>query len=186
MPINKKEFDNGKLHSKLEEEILSFLNERKDRAFTSQEVMEGLHYHAEFSTPEISKMSSFSIADFTTFIHQLVEKGKIRMKIVRGRMYIIAVEENSARCPKCGTEIPKPNKTWNMSGRPNKKGEKLQLHIGLFKCPKHGFFRTVLNKRKIPTHTSPSTQTKESKKGSAKKLGKKKTAKKKTEAWLLA
>lgn len=185
MPISKKEFDNGKLHSKLEEEILAFLNERKDRAFTSQEITEGLHYHAEFSTPEISKMSSFSIADFTTFIHQLVEKGKIKMKIVRGRMYIMATE-GSARCPKCGTEISKPNKTWNLSGRPNRKGEKLQLHIGLFKCPKHGSFRTVLAKQRIPAQTSSSAPTKEKKRASATKLVRKKAAKKKSEAWLLA
>ena len=41
MPIDKEEFENGKLHSKVEEEITTFLKERPKRAFTSQEIMEG-------------------------------------------------------------------------------------------------------------------------------------------------
>jgi len=35
MPITKEEFEHGKLHSKVEEEIMSFLKERKEGAFTS-------------------------------------------------------------------------------------------------------------------------------------------------------
>jgi hypothetical protein len=181
MPINKQEFENGKLHGRLEEEILSFLNERKERAFTSQEIMEGIRYHTEFSTPEISKMSTFAIADFTAFLHHLVEKGKIRMKIVRGRMYLMAVGDKKAKCPKCGAEITAPKKTWKMAGRPNKKGERLQLHIGLFECPKHGVFRTVLDKKKISAPVSKKSRTKKRKKTVAakKRTRKKKTAKKK-------
>ncbi len=191
MPISKQQFQNGKLHSKLEEEVTTFLNERRDRAFTSQEIMEGLHYHAEFSTPEISKMATFSIADFSTFLHHLVEKGKIRMKIVRGRMYIMAAGEGAAKCPKCGAEIAAPKKTWKMAGRPNKKGERLQLHIGLFECPKHGNFRKALSKQKISTQQTVSRQTKKRKKALAKKKLKrkkatKKKANKKSEVWLLA
>jgi hypothetical protein len=154
MPITKNEFENGKIHSTLEEEIIAFLNERKNRAFTSQEIMEGLRYHAEFSTPEISKMSTFAVADFTTFLHHLVERGKIKMKIVRGRMYLKAAESQSAKCPKCGGEITNPKRTWNMTGRPDKKGEKLQLQIGLYHCPKHGSFRTVLSKQKVAAGTN--------------------------------
>jgi len=47
MPITKEEFEAGKLHSKVEEKIISFLNERKG-AFTSQEIMGGIHYHTDF------------------------------------------------------------------------------------------------------------------------------------------
>jgi len=190
MPINKQEFENGKLHGKLEEEILSFLNERKERAFTSQEIMEGIRYHTEFSTPEISKMSTFAIADFTAFLHHLVEKGKVKMKIVRGRMYLMAAGDKIAKCPKCGAEITTPKKTWKMAGRPNKKGERLQLHIGLFECPKHGAFRTVLDKKKIPAPVGKKRRTKKKKKTVATKkpTKKKKTTrkkKKKSEALLL-
>ena len=64
MPVAKQKFERGKLHSKVENEIVGFLNERKDAAFTSQEIMGGIHFHTDFSTPEISKMSTFAIADF--------------------------------------------------------------------------------------------------------------------------
>ncbi len=148
MPVNKEEFEAGRLHSKVEDEIVSFLKERKEGAFTSQEIMGGMHYHTDFSTPEIAKMSTFAIADFTTLLHDLVRRGKIMMKVVRGRMYFMAGEVDVAKCPKCGVEVA-AKKTWKMAGRPDKKGRRLQLHIGLFECSKHGFFRTVLAKRKI-------------------------------------
>ncbi len=148
MPIAKKMFDEGKLHSKVEDEIISFLKERKEAAFTSQEIMGGIHYHTDFSTPEISKMSTFAIADFTTLLHDLVRQKSIRMKIVRNRMYYMAIAPRIAKCPKCN-ELFEPTKTWKMAGRPDKKGKRFQLHIGLYKCPKHGTFRKVLDKRKI-------------------------------------
>jgi hypothetical protein len=148
MPITKQKFAAGKLHSKIEDEILSFLGERKDGAFTSQEIMSGIHYHTDFTTPEISKMSTFAIADFTTLLHDMIRKGRIRMKIVRNRMYFGIVEAHNARCPKC-QRIFEPQKTWKMAGRPDKNGKRFQLHIGFYKCPKHGSFRKVISKHKI-------------------------------------
>jgi len=148
MPITNEEFERGKLHSKVEEEIISFLNERKEGAFTSQEIMGGIRYHTDFSTPEIAKMSTFAIADFTAVLYDLVKSGKIKMKVVRSRMYFTAGGDIVAKCPKCGVEVA-AKKTWKMAGRPDKKGKRLQLHIGLFECPKHGTFRAVLAKRKI-------------------------------------
>ena len=186
MPITKKEFEKGRIHSTLEEEITSFLFERKDRAFTSQEVMEGLSYHAEFNTPEISKMATFTIADFTTFLHHLVEDGKIKMKIVRGRMYIMAKLESSAKCPKCGAEIARPRKTWWMTARPDKKGARLQLQIGLFQCPKHGVFRKALEKRKTQSDTPYKAKVTKRATKRTKKTKKKTTEKKpKSGAWAL-
>lgn len=148
MPVAKQKFERGKLHSKVESEIVNFLNERKDAAFTSQEIMGGIHYHTDFSTPEISKMSTFAIADFTTLLHDLVRKRSIMMKIVRNRMYYTAMDAYIVKCPKC-TKIFEPKKTWKMAGRPDKNGKRLQLHIGFYECPNHGSFRKVLDKRKI-------------------------------------
>jgi len=93
-------------------------------------------------------MSTFAIADFTALLYDLVRKGNVKMKVVRGRMYFTA-RGASAKCPKCGIEVAEPKKTWKMAGRPDKKGKRLQLHIGLFECSKHGSFRTVLGKKKI-------------------------------------
>jgi len=180
MPISKKEFENGKLHSKVESEILSFLGERKKRAFTSQEIMEGIRYHTEFSTPEITKMSTFAISDFTAFLHHLVKIEKIKMKIVRGRMFFMTGRNGLAKCPKCKIEVAEPKKTWKMAGRPNKKDERLQLHIGLFECPKHGTFRTVLGKLRISARAITDSRKKEKKK-TIKKQAKRKSAKKHAE-----
>ena len=148
MPVAKQKFERGKLHSKVESEIVTFLNERKDAAFTSQEIMGGIHYHTDFSTPEISKMSTFAIADFTTLLHDLVRQRSIMMKIVRNRMYYTAIEAHIAKCPKC-TKLLEPKKTWKMAGRPDKNGKRFQLQIGFYECIKHGTFRKVLDKRKI-------------------------------------
>jgi len=148
MPITKQKFERGKLHSKVEEEILAFLDERRDGAFTSQEIMSGIHLHTEFNTPEVSKMSTFAIADFTTLLHDLVRREKIRMKVVGNRMYYAAMDARTAKCPKCG-ELFEPKKTWKMAGRPDRKGKRLQLQIALYGCPEHGTFRKVISKKKI-------------------------------------
>lgn len=149
MPIEKEEFQEGKPHSKLEDDIILFLKERGEKAFTSQEIMGGMEYfHTDFSSPEIAQMSTFAIADFTTLLYDLVNKRKITTKTIKGQMYFLAAEDK-AKCPKCEAEIAEPKKTWTMTGRPDKEGKRLQLHIGLFECPKHGTFRTVLNKQKI-------------------------------------
>jgi len=53
-----------------------------------------------------------------------------------------------AKCPKCGSEVASPRKTWKMAGRPDRNGKRTELTIGLFDhCGKT--FRSVLAKRKI-------------------------------------
>lgn len=147
MPIEKEKFEEGKVHSKLEEEVISFLNERRDRAFTSQEIMGGMQLHTNFSTPEIAMMSTFAIADFTALLYGLVSKGEIRMQMIKNRMYFMVGAVG--KCPKCGMKVVEPRKTWKMAGRPDKSGKRTELTIGLFDCPKHGVFRVVLGKEKI-------------------------------------
>ena len=198
MPVDKTEFESGKLHSGLEDEIISFLGSRRERAFTSEEIMGGLDYRTEFSTPEIIKISTFAISDFTALLYDLVKRGRISMRVVRGRMHFTAAE-GVGRCPQCGLEI-QPKKTWKMTGRPDKTGRSLQLQIGLFRCPRHGYFRKVLDKQKVSAparlkskrskKTGARTARKQTKKGkAAKKRGartsRKRKAKKKAEAFPL-
>ncbi|MHA2315826.1 MAG: hypothetical protein ACXACF_11210, partial [Candidatus Hermodarchaeia archaeon] len=89
MPVDKMEFQNGKISSSWEEEIISFLNDRKEDGFTSQEIMMATNYHADFATPEVAVISTFAIADFTNLLYDLVRRGRIRMKVVRDRMYFM-------------------------------------------------------------------------------------------------
>jgi len=54
-----------------------------------------------------------------------------------------------AECPKCGTQT-NPLKTWKMTGKPSKVGEKLRLTVGLYKCNNcKKTFRKVVEKEKI-------------------------------------
>jgi len=52
-------------------------------------------------------------------------------------------------CPRCGTAVTNPTKTWSMVGRPSKTGERFKLTLGLFTCPKcEKRFRKVVGKEK--------------------------------------
>ena len=63
---------------------------------------------------------------------------------------IIRRKLTMGKCPKCGTEVKTPKKTWKMAGRPDKAGKRMQLEIGLYECSKCGnVFREVLSKSKI-------------------------------------
>ena len=148
MPISKEEFENGRLSNSLEEEVISFLKNRMERCFTSEEVMGGVRFYTDFNTPVTAKISTFAIADFTALLYDLFRKGRVGMKVVNNRMYF-STGGDVAKCPKCRMEIAAPRKTWKMAGRPDKKGKRTELHIGLYDCPKHGAFRSVLGKRKI-------------------------------------
>jgi len=148
MPIGKTEFQGGKRFNEVEDSVASFLKERKENAFTSQEIMAGLGFRTDFGTLETSRISAFAVADFINLLYEMVRKGKVATRLVEGQMYF-ATGGNVAKCPKCGDEIAEPKKTWKMAGRPDKKGQRLQLHIGLYECPKHGSFRVTLGKQKI-------------------------------------
>ena len=52
-------------------------------------------------------------------------------------------------CPRCGTAVTNPTKTWSMVGRPSRTGERFKLTLGLFMCPEcERGFRKVLGKEK--------------------------------------
>ena len=54
-----------------------------------------------------------------------------------------------AECPQCSKMVA-PAKTWKMAGRPSSLGERLQLTIGLYRCPNCAkSFRNVIEKKKI-------------------------------------
>jgi hypothetical protein len=53
-----------------------------------------------------------------------------------------------AKCPKCGKDVKNAKKTWKMAGKPDKKGKRTQLTIGLYECCGKTY-RSVLDKKKI-------------------------------------
>jgi hypothetical protein len=53
-----------------------------------------------------------------------------------------------AKCPVCGKDVKTAKKTWKMAGKPDKKGKRTQLTIGLYECCDKTF-REVLDKKKI-------------------------------------
>jgi hypothetical protein len=90
MPIARKEFERSSVN--LEEEILAFLNARRGKAYTSDEIMNATNFHTDFDLRVTTKISVFVVANFVACLNDLASKGKIRRKIVNNRMYFIAVE----------------------------------------------------------------------------------------------
>jgi len=60
------------------------------------------------------------------------------------------------KCPKCGTEVSTPVKTWFMSSRKTaKKGEEHKLVMGLFDCPNcKARFRAAVTAETITEETA--------------------------------
>ena len=60
------------------------------------------------------------------------------------------------KCPKCGTEVGTPVKTWSMPSRKAaKKGEEHKLVMGLFDCPNcKGRFRAAVTAETITEETA--------------------------------
>lgn len=153
MPIEKDEFKTGKPRAKLEDDIILFLKERQDNAFTSQEIMGGIeHFNTDFTNPDIAQMSAFAISDFTALLSDLVTQGRLSMRAIKGQMHFSTPLPVIIKCPKCQREIATPRKTWTMAPtKPDRQGNRLQLNIGLFECPIHGAFRATLGKQLLTT-----------------------------------
>ena len=88
MPIDKEEF--GRLSIKLEEEIISFLKQRQEKAFAADEIMGATSFHIDFDLAGTSKIAMFMAANFVAVLQDLVSKGKISRKVVHNRMYFMA------------------------------------------------------------------------------------------------
>ena len=98
MPIGKTEFQGGKRLSEVEDSVMAFLKERKENAFTSQEIMAGVGFRTDFGTLETSRISAFAVADFINLLYDMVRKGKVATKLVEGQMYF-AAGTDVAKCP---------------------------------------------------------------------------------------
>jgi len=91
MPITQKEFKKSSIN--LEKEIVAFLNARKDKAYTSDEIMGATNFRTEFDLQATPKISFFIAANFVAFLNDMATKGKIRRKVVNNRMYFTTAEK---------------------------------------------------------------------------------------------
>jgi len=98
--------------------------------------------------------------DFARWIHDVFKETQLAKKIekifetgedLRSELLDALRNPHTAECPTCGTQT-NPRKMWKMAGRPSKTGERLQLTIGYYKCPKcNKAFRKAIAKEKIRT-----------------------------------
>ncbi len=96
--------------------------------------------------------------DFARWIREVFKETQLADRIARMntkgealRLELLNALGNPevAECPECGT-LSKPVKTWQMAGRPNKSGERIQLTIALYKCGScEKTFRNAIKKEKI-------------------------------------
>lgn len=96
--------------------------------------------------------------DFARWIRDVFKETQLAERISRMsssgealRLMLLSALGNPevSECPECGT-LSKPEKTWEMAGRPNKAGERLKLTIALYKCDGcNKTFRKVVKKEKI-------------------------------------
>ena len=90
MPISKKEFEAGEILSKLEKNIITFLNDHRSNAFESNEIMKGVNFKADFSSISMALLSTIGIAGFTVTLDDLARREKIKKKIINGKFYYMA------------------------------------------------------------------------------------------------
>jgi predicted RNA-binding Zn-ribbon protein involved in translation (DUF1610 family) len=88
-------------------------------------------------------------------IEKVAERGEeLRKRLIETVAERIAGPKEAkvlVRCPGCGGEA-NPIKTWTMTGKPSKAGERIQLTLGNFECPKcDKKFRHIIEKKRIKT-----------------------------------
>ena len=87
-PIGRKEFEKGSIN--LKEEILTFLNTNKDKAYTADEIMNATSIQTRFDLVVAPKISVFVSANFIAFLNDLAADGWVQRKVVNNRMYFTA------------------------------------------------------------------------------------------------
>lgn len=90
MPISKDEFESGHILTDLERAIISFLGKNRNKAFTTNEIMDGINIQTDFSDILGAIASGLVILGFPSILYNLYTKGKIRVDFVDGLYYYMA------------------------------------------------------------------------------------------------
>lgn len=84
MPIEIDEFNKGKPDMQIQKEILAFLRENKKKAFTIEEIIEGIGHLKSSDDIPLMLMQSIS---YSIILGQLIKDRRIKSKIVDYKNY---------------------------------------------------------------------------------------------------
>jgi hypothetical protein len=90
MPIERSEFESGKVLGEVEKAVVSFLNRSQNNAFTMGEIMDGINIQTSFKDFWKTIVSLIGLVAFQSILNNLVTSGKIRVNIVQGTYYYMA------------------------------------------------------------------------------------------------
>ena len=90
MPISSDEFESGQVLTALEKSIIVFLDNNRGRAFTSNEIMDGIDIQTDFSDFFKAIVSGLIIFGLPSILRDLVVKGRIRKNIIDSQYYYMA------------------------------------------------------------------------------------------------
>ena len=90
MPIDKEEFESGHILTDIEKKVISFLETNRNKAFTSDEIMDGINMQADFTDFWKAVSSGLNLLGFPYILHTLVNEGRIRTNFINGTYYYMA------------------------------------------------------------------------------------------------
>jgi len=90
MPIDRSEFESGKVLTEIEKAVISFLGRNRNNAFTLVEIMDGINFQTSFRDFWRTIISGIAIVTFQSFLNNLATSGKIRVNIIQGTYYYMA------------------------------------------------------------------------------------------------
>ena len=87
MPIDRSEFESGRVLPKIEKAVISFLERNRNKAFTMVEIMDGINFQTSFRDFWKAIISGIAIVGFQSLLNNLATSGKIRVNIIQGIYY---------------------------------------------------------------------------------------------------
>jgi hypothetical protein len=84
MPIEIDEFNRGKADMEIQKEVLGFLRENRTKAFTIEEILEGIGHLKSSDDLPLMLMQSIS---YSIILGQLVKDRRIKSKIINYKNY---------------------------------------------------------------------------------------------------
>ena len=90
MPIEKDEFESGRILSDIEKAVIAFLKKNPNKAFTISEIIDGINLKADFHDFWNAVFSVIGIWAFQSILNNLVTSRKIRVNIINGIYYYMA------------------------------------------------------------------------------------------------